>query len=94
MGFPSIQVPLMYQRHSPGSGRDLPSRRSVLSTVFCGVVQSNCSIRLHRSPLLTAGDRKFFTFFVLNSGGTVPSDQKVGVPVPLVSPVNYAYAAE
>ena len=42
------------------------------------------------SPQITSDDSKFFTC-VLKSGGTVPPVQKVGVLVPLVRPVRYAY---
>ena len=42
------------------------------------------------SPQIASDDSKFFN--CPEKWGTVPSDQKVGVPVPLVSPVNYAYA--
>ena len=40
------------------------------------------AIYLHRSPMLTAHESKFFTSFKLKSGGTVPQSEKCGTGTP------------
>jgi len=55
----------------------LPARSGAKMVLF--------QFNLRRSPLLTAGDSKFFTFSSWKVGVVYPSVQKVGVPVPLVS---------
>ena len=84
------------RRNGRRMGRKYPSssdswglgERQLLSQ-WDGGAQAEFNLR--RSLPLTARDSKFFTFCPEKWRVLHPSVQKVGVPVPLVSPVNYAY---
>jgi len=61
-----------------------------MSSLVTGGIRGGNGFSVIWSPQIASDDSKGFTC-VLKSGGTVPLVQKVGVLVPLVSPVNYGY---